>query len=167
MRLFSKLFTKEADTSAPAPSVLYPVAGTLADISTVADQAFASKAMGDGVAIVPTEGAVIAPVSGTVDALFPTGHAFAVATDDGATQVMVHIGIDTVQLGGAGFTAHVAQGERVSAGQPVVTIDIDKISAAGFDPTTFVVVCERAAGTSLREHEDGPVAAGDELLWLS
>lgn len=80
---------------------------------------------------------------------------------------MVHIGIDTVQLGGTGFTAHVAQGERVSAGQPVVTIDIDKISAAGFDPTTFVVVCERAAGTSLREHEDGPVAAGDELLWLS
>lgn len=62
MGLFSKLFTKEADTSAPAPSVLCPVTGTLADISTVADQTFASKAMGDGVAIVPTEGAVIAPV---------------------------------------------------------------------------------------------------------
>lgn len=110
--------------------------------------------MGDGVAIVPTEGTIVSPVSGTVGAIFPTGHAFAVATDDGATQVMVHIGIDTVQLGGTGFTAHVAQGERVSAGQPVVTIDIDKISAAGFDPTTFVVVCERAAGTSLREQDE-------------
>ena len=82
----------------------------MVSLESTSDPAFSGRAMGDGVAIVPTEGTIVSPVSGTVGAIFPTGHAFAVATDDGATQVMVHIGIDTVQLGGTGFTAHVAQG---------------------------------------------------------
>lgn len=172
MGLFSHFASKrstanEPQVSAAALAIVAPATGNVVTLESTSDPAFSGRAMGDGVAIVPSEGTIVAPVSGTVGAIFPTGHAFAVATDDGATQVMVHIGIDTVQLNGTGFTAHVAQGERVSAGQPVVTIDLEKIAAAGFDPTTFVVVCERAAGTSLREHEAGPVAAGDELLWLS
>lgn len=172
MGLFSRFASKrstanEPQFSATVLAIVAPATGNVVTLESTSDPAFSGRAMGDGVAIVPSEGTIVAPVSGTVGAIFPTGHAFAVATDDGATQVMVHIGIDTVQLDGTGFTAHVAQGERVSAGQPVVTIDLEKIAAAGFDPTTFVVVCERAAGTSLREHETGPVAAGDELLWLS
>ena len=172
MGLFSRFASKrstanEPQVSAAALAIVAPATGNVVTLESTSDPAFSGRAMGDGVAIVPSEGTIVAPVSGTVGAIFPTGHAFAVATDDGATQVMVHIGIDTVPLDGTGFTAHVAQGERVSAGQPVVTIDLEKIAAADFDPTTFVVVCERAAGTSLREHETGPVAAGDELLWLS
>lgn len=172
MGLFSRFASKrstanEPEVSAPALAIVAPATGSVVTLESTPDPAFSGRAMGDGVAIVPSEGTIVAPVSGTVGAIFPTGHAFAVAADDGTTQVMVHIGIDTVQLNGTGFTAHVAQGERVSAGQPVVTIDLEKIAEAGFDPTTFVVVCERAAGTSLREHETGSVAVGDELLWLS
>ena len=172
MGLFSRFASKRSTANEPQVdasvlAIVAPATGSVVTLESTSDPAFSGRAMGDGVAIVPTEGTIVAPVSGTVGAIFPTGHAFAVATDDGATQVMVHIGIDTVQLNGTGFTAHVAQGERVSAGQPVVTIDLKKIADAGFDPTTFVVVCERAAGTSLREHEAGPVSAGDELLWLS
>ena len=166
MGLFSKLFTKEADTSAPAPSVLCPVTGTLADISTVADQAFVSRAMGDGVAIVPTEGAVIAPVSGMVDALFPTGHAFGITGDNGIT-VMVHVGIDTVEMQGGGFTLHVAQGDRVTAGQKLLDIDIEKIRAAGYDPVTMCLVAEHTCSGNLHKHDDGSVTVQDTAIWFA
>lgn len=166
MGLFSKLFTKEADTSTPAPSVPCPVTGTLADISTVADQAFASKAMGDGVAIVPTEGAVIAPVSGTVDALFPTGHAFGITGDNGIT-VMVHVGIDTVEMQGDGFTLHVAQGDRVTAGQKLLDIDIEKIRAAGYDPVTMCPVAKHTCSGNLHKHDDGSATVQDTAIWFA
>ena len=171
MGLFSKLFNKEAETTAAqteaaAPSVLCPVAGTLADISTVADQAFASKTMGDGVAIVPTDSAVIAPVTGSVDALFPTGHAFGITGDNGIT-VMVHVGIDTVEMQGDGFTLHVAQGERVEAGQKLLDIDIDKIRAAGFDPVTMCLVAEHTCAGELNKHADGTVTTQDTAIWFA
>ena len=80
---------------------------------------------------------------------------------------MVHIGIDTVKLNGEGFQALVAQGDHVDAGQPVVKIDLSAIRAAGFDPTVFVVACERAEGSALRERAAGPVAAKEPVSWLS
>ena len=110
---------------------------------------------------------ILAPVSGTVAALFPTGHAFAISSDNSSAQVMVHIGIDTVKLNGEGFQALVAQGDHVDAGQPVVKIDLAAIRAAGFDPTVFVVACERAEGSTLRERAAGPVAAKEPVSWLS
>lgn len=172
MGLFSRFSSSlsksnESQVNEAKLTIIAPVAGEVVALESTEDAAFSGRAMGDGVAIVPSSGEVVAPVSGTVGAIFPTGHAFAVAADDGTTQVMVHIGIDTVQLEGEGFVAHVAQGERVSAGQPVVSVDLEKVASAGFDPTTFVVVCERADGTSVREHAAGKVASGDELLWLS
>lgn len=148
-------------------AILSPVSGTVVALESTSDPAFSGRAMGDGVAVVPSAGEVVAPVSGTVGAIFPTGHAFAVATDDGRAQVMVHIGIETVRMEGEGFAAHVSQGDRVRAGQPVVSVDFEKVAAAGYDPTTFVVVCERVEGTSVRECPGGSVSAGDEVLWLS
>lgn len=172
MGLFSRFLSKRAnlgDSKAEAGelTVLAPVTGRVVTLESTSDPAFSSRAMGDGVAIVPTSGEIVAPVSGTVGAIFPTAHALAIAADDGSTQVMIHIGIDTVKLDGAGFTAHVAQGDRVSAGQPLVSVDLDEVASAGFDATTFVVVCERADGTSVRERASGPVSAGEGLLWLS
>lgn len=112
--------------------------------------------MGDGVAVVPQEGTVCAPVSGTVAALFPTEHALGIMSDDSSAQVMLHIGIDTVKLEGKGFHALVAQGDHV-----------DAVRAAGFDPTVFVIVCERSENSTLREHASGPVAVKEPVVWLS
>lgn len=172
MGLFSRLASmrsssNEQQVKTSEFAIMAPATGNVVALESTTDPAFSSRAMGDGVAIVPTAGQIVSPVTGTVGAIFPTGHAFAIVTEDGATQVMVHIGIDTVRLKGRGFTTHVAQGDYVRSGQPIVTIDLDEVSAAGFDPTTFVVVCERRANTSVREHEEGSVSAGDELLWLS
>lgn len=171
MGIFSKLFGKDAETdtgsqAAAAPGVLCPVAGTLADISTVADEAFASKAMGDGIAVTPTGSTVIAPVTGTIEALFPTGHAFGIVGDNGIT-VMVHVGIDTVEMKGDGFTLHAAQGDRVTAGQTILTIDVDKIHAAGYDPVTMCLVAEHACAGTLTKHADGPVTTDDTVIWFA
>ena len=122
--------------------------------------------MGDGVAVVPQEGTVCAPVSGTVAALFPTEHALGIMSDDSSAQVMLHIGIDTVKLEGKGFHALVAQGDHVDAGQPLVE-RCAAFRAAGFDPTVFVIVCERSEKSTLREHASGPVAVKEPVVWLS
>lgn len=172
MGLFSRFSSKRTSSNnsqaeAGELAILAPVTGRVVTLESTSDPAFSGRAMGDGVAIVPASGEIVAPVSGIVGAIFPTAHALAIVTDDGSTQVIIHIGIDTVKLEGAGFTAHVAQGDRVRAGQPLVSVDLDEVSSAGFDATTFVVVCERADGTSVREHASGPVSAGDGLLWLS
>ena len=118
--------------AAPVATVLCPVSGTVMDISEVNDPVFAGKAMGDGIAIVPSEGVLVAPISGTVEALFPTGHALAIK-DEAGMGVMLHIGIDTVDMKGDGFIARIAQGDRVEAGQILVEFDREKIAAAGFE----------------------------------
>lgn len=169
MGFFSRLAGRvSASQKEDATVLVAPVSGEVVTLESTGDPAFSSRAMGDGVAIVPDSKTnalpVLAPVSGTVAALFPTGHAFAIMADDGATQAVVHIGIDTVKMAGEGFCARVSQGDRVAAGQPVVDVDLQKVELAGCEPTTFVTVCERAEGTSLREHAVGPVSAGDELL---
>ncbi len=170
MGFFSHLMGKQQNIAKPAstPSeILSPVTGELMTLESTSDAAFSSRAMGDGIAVKPLDGHVVAPVSGTVEAIFPTAHALAIAADTNEAQVMVHIGIDTVEMGGAGFTARVAQGDHVEAGQPLVDIDLHAIECAGFDPTTFCVVCERASGSLIKERKPGPVAAGETVIWLS
>ena len=147
-------------------TVLCPVSGTLMDISEVNDPVFAGKAMGDGVAFVPSEGILTAPISGTVEALFPTGHALAIKGEDGLG-VMLHIGIDTVDMKGEGFNARIAQGDRVEVGQVLVEFDREKIAAAGFEDTTMLVVTELASDLTLTKCRAGAVARGDVVLSLS
>lgn len=142
---------------------LCPVPGSAIDIANVADQVFASKAMGDGIGIKPTSGELVAPFSGTVEALFPTGHALAIKHESGVG-VMLHIGIDTVEMNGEGFTAHVVQGDHVEQGQLLVTFDRDKIAAAGYDDTTMVIAAEMPSGRTLTVCEPGPVSAGQRVL---
>lgn len=153
-------------TASSTPTVACPVSGEALDIADVNDAAFASKAMGDGIAVKPAEGKLVSPLSGTVEALFPTGHALAIKGDNGIS-VLLHIGIDTVQMNGDGFTAHVAQGDRVSQGQPLVDFDLDKIAAAGYEATTMVLAAEVPSEGTLTKCAFGPIKAGERALWLA
>lgn len=119
-------------------NIYTPVKGTCIDISDVKDQAFASGAMGDGVAIVPAEDVIKAPCDGTISMLFHTGHAFGLEANNGA-EILVHIGIETVNLNGSGFMPLVQQGQQVKAGEAIIQIDLDKIKAE-YDPTTILII---------------------------
>ncbi|PYI39369.1 PTS beta-glucoside transporter subunit EIIBCA [Arthrobacter psychrolactophilus] len=119
--------------------VLAPVTGTAVALSEVPDKVFASGAMGAGLAIIPEQDTVHSPVSGTVQVAMKTGHAYGLKTDSGV-EVLVHIGIDTVQMKGEGFTSAVTRGQRVEAGELLATIDRAKIKDAGFSDMTIMVV---------------------------
>lgn len=170
MGFLSSLFNSKAadkqDAPASAVEVMCPVSGTAMDITEVSDQVFASKAMGDGIAIKPSEGVLVAPISGTVEALFPTYHALAIKGDNGIG-VMLHVGIDTVNMKGEGFAAFISQGDRVEVGQKLVEFDCDKIASAGYEDTTMVIVSELPAGASLAKCPLGAIAQGDRALWLA
>ncbi|MGC3995114.1 MAG: glucose PTS transporter subunit IIA [Propionicimonas sp.] len=143
--------------------VLAPIAGTVVALAEVNDKVFASKALGDGVGIVPSDGHVIAPVSGVLITVPDSGHAFGIRTDDGV-EVLVHVGIDTVQLEGKGFSVKVAADERVEVGDELATVDLDSVKAAGYDTTTIVVVINTATLASVTPHPAGTVAAGDPVI---
>lgn len=116
-----------------------PLTGTLVPLKTIKDEVFASQAMGQGIAIEPTVGALYAPAAGKVVLVFPTGHAIGIDTDEGA-QLLIHVGMNTVQLNGQYFTTHVQQGNRVEQGQLLLTFDIEEIRTAGYELTTPVIV---------------------------
>ena len=116
-----------------------PVKGEVKPLSEVQDDAFAQGALGQGAAVVPREGKAYAPFDGTVLSLFPTKHAIGIVSDTGC-EVLIHIGIDTVKLEGKYFEAHVAQGDKVSKGQLLVSFDIDKIKEEGYSPDTLVII---------------------------
>ncbi|MDO4295658.1 MAG: sucrose-specific PTS transporter subunit IIBC [bacterium] len=134
------------ETSASAASTkeldfVSPVRGKVMPITESEDGAFASKAMGDGIAINPAEGMVYAPCDGTISLLFPTNHAVAITTEDG-TSVLIHIGIDTVKLEGKGFETFVAQGDTVKKGQKMISFDIDLIQKQGASAQTMMMFPE-------------------------
>ena len=116
-----------------------PINGTVKKLADIDDTAFASGALGQGVAIEPAEGKVVAPVSGTISVLFPTNHAIGITSDDGA-EILIHVGMDTVQLDGKHFTAHTEQGSHVEKGQLLIEFDGQAIKEAGYPLTTPVVV---------------------------
>ncbi len=118
-----------------------PAAGKVMPVTKSADEAFAAKAMGDGIAVDPADGTICAPCDGTVSMIFPTGHAVGLTTDQG-TEVLIHVGIDTVKMDGDGFEALVKQGDRVAAGDVLIQADLDKIRAAGYNPQTMMIFPE-------------------------
>lgn len=144
-------------------TVFAPVDGTVVALSEVADAAFADGSLGQGVAIRPRSGAVYAPFDATVVAAFPTGHAFGLRHADG-TEVLIHIGIDTVKLGGEHFSAKVTSGQRVSAGDLFVEFDGDAIEKAGYDLTTPVIVTNPDLYPSIADAASGPIAHGEPLF---
>lgn len=129
-----------------------PVAGEVIGIESVHGDVFSQKILGDGFGVVPEphsdQMVVCAPAPGTIVSLFPTGHAFGIETDDGL-EILVHIGLDTVEMKGDGFQAHLAKGAHVDAGSPVVTVDLAKVRAAGCDPIVLVVLTNKNQVKSL------------------
>lgn len=118
--------------------IVAPVEGELIPLADVKDEVFSQKIMGDGFAIVPVSGAAVAPLSGTAETVFPTGHAVGIKTKDGI-ECIVHIGLDTVELNGEGFEPLIAQGDKVKAGDPIVRFDLNALKEKGYDLTTMVV----------------------------
>ena len=158
---------QKADVLPEAKSgrLMAPVSGTVMPIDQSADPVFASKALGEGVAIDPTDGVVISPCNGSVTALFPTLHAIGITSDNGA-EVMVHIGINTVELKGKYFSASVKVGDKVRIGQKLVTFDKDKVIEAGYNPQTMVVVTNSPSFKSVTSVATGAMTSGDALLDL-
>ena len=124
-------------------TILTPIKGEVKSIEESSDAAFASGALGKGVVILPEEGKVYAPVTGTVTVLFPSLHAIGITSDAGV-ELLIHIGINTVQLNGEGFTAHIKQGDQIKQGQLLVEFDMNKIKEAGYSLETPVLVTNYA-----------------------
>lgn len=138
---------------------VYSVAdGQVVALEQVKDPVFAQKMMGDGFAVEPANGNIVSPVSGTVSSIFPTKHALGIVTEPGL-EVLVHIGLDTVSLEGKPFTVHVAEGQKVSAGDLLVTADLDAIRAAGRETSTVVVFTNGDAIKSVKLEKTGSLAA--------
>ena len=160
-----------ADESAPAPvlassTLVAPIAGEVLPMERCSDPIFAGKGMGDGCVVVPTDGTLVSPCDGTVSLVAETGHAVGLVSDQGA-EILIHIGIDTVNLAGKPFTAHVRPGDRVRAGQPLMDVDLAQIEAAGLSTETMVIVTNTPDFAGVATVASGSVAAGAELLDLT
>lgn len=158
---------EEKEEVAPAAlqneTLVTPIVGDVVALADVNDPVFSSGAMGQGIAVKPSQGVVYAPADAEVSIAFPTGHAFGLKTRNGA-EVLIHVGIDTVSMNGDGFEAKVAQGNKVKAGDVLGTFDSNKIAAAGLDDTTMVIVTNTADYASVAPVATGSVAKGDAVI---
>ncbi|WP_318764804.1 beta-glucoside-specific PTS transporter subunit IIABC [Lactiplantibacillus carotarum] len=143
--------------------VYAPVAGESFDLTTVNDDVFSKLTLGDGIAIKPSEGKVYAPVDGIIRVAYPTGHAIGLASDDGE-EILIHIGIDTVNLEGEHFTMHVAQGMRVKKGDLLVDFDESAIEQAGYDTTVMMIVTKSDRLKNVLPTQFGPVTTNTKVL---
>jgi len=137
--------------------------GIAMKMSAVADEAFASGALGEGVAIEPSEGKLYAPVDATIEAVFDSKHAISLTTEKGA-EILLHIGIDTIKLGGKHFTPHVEEGQKVRKGDLLISFDMEAIKAAGYPLTTPMAVCNSEDYASVQALVTGPVKVGEDIL---
>ena len=139
--------------------------GTVVPLAEVKDEAFASGALGDGIAIEPTDGELVAPADGEISSTFETHHAVGMTTTDGA-ELLMHIGIDTVKLGGKHFTYLVNEGDKVKKGQPLIRFELEAIKAEGYPVTTPLIVCNTDDYAAVAAKACGTVKQGDALLEL-
>ena len=146
-------------------TIVSPIVGQMVDLKDVNDPVFSSGAMGQGVAVKPSEGVVYAPADAEVTIAFATGHAYGLKTTKGA-EILIHVGIDTVSMNGDGFDQKVAQGDKVKAGDVLGTFDAAKIAAAGLDDTTMVIITNTADYASVTPVAEGTVAKGDAVIEL-
>lgn len=160
MGLFGKLFGKEESGIITAP-----VSGKLVSIKEVNDPTFSEEILGKGVAIIPSDNQICAPATGTVTTVFPTGHAAALTTDDGA-EILIHIGLDTVKLDGKHFTIHVSEGQKVSKGDLLLEADLEQIKAEGYDTITPIIICNSDDFSEISPADFQDVKQGEKVLTL-
>lgn len=154
----------EAPAAAATTTVVNaPVAGHVISLDETGDPVFASRALGEGVGIQPADSTVVAPVSGVLQTVAETGHAFGIKTDDGV-EVLVHVGIDTVKMNGEGFDVKVKANEHVNAGDTLVVVDFDKVKEAGYSTTTLMTVLNTVAFASVTPKTGVDVKAGESVI---
>ena len=146
-------------------TIVSPIVGQMFDLKDVNDPVFSSGAMGQGIAVKPSEGVVYAPADAEVTIAFATGHAYGLKTAKGA-EILIHVGIDTVSMNGDGFDQKVAQGDKVKAGDVLGTFDAAKIAAAGLDDTTMVIITNTADYASVTPVAEGAVTKGEAVIEL-
>lgn len=154
------LFKKKVDYD-----ILYsPVKGKSVSLKAVNDPTFSEEILGKGIAIKASEGKIYSPYDGIIDMVFDTGHAFTITTTFNA-EVLVHVGIDTVNMKGDGFISHVTNGQKVKKGDLILTVDLDKISQAGYDDIISMVVCN-TNDFKWVEGIEGDISVGDKLITI-
>ena len=154
----------EAPAAAATTTVVNaPVAGHVISLDETGDPVFASRALGEGVGIQPADSTVVAPVSGVLQTVAETGHAFGIKTDDGV-EVLVHVGIDTAKMNGEGFDVKVKANEHVNAGDNLVVVDFDKVKEAGYSTTTLMTVLNTVAFASVTPKTGVDVKAGESVI---
>jgi|LGOV01.1.fsa_nt_gb glucose-specific phosphotransferase system IIA component len=139
--MFKRLFKKEV-------SLISPMSGNIIKLEEVPDEVFSGKMIGDGFAIDPIEGKVVSPVEGTILQLFPTKHAIGIKTNEGL-EILIHVGIDTVELKGEGFKAYIKAGDKVNKGQLLLEVDLEFIKSKGKSVITPIVFTEKTQYKSL------------------
>ena len=159
MGFFDKLFGKKLE------EIYAPVAGKAVAITEVPDPTFAEGLLGNGIAIEPTDGKVYAPCNATVDMMFETGHAVSLVSESG-TEILIHVGLETVSLGGKPFTVHVHDGDKVTKGQLMLEVDLEAVKAAGLPTITPVLICNTDAYPTFKTHAGKDVTNDDVVLEL-
>ncbi len=161
MGFFDKLFGKQ---EAAGIEIAAPLEGEAVAIQEVNDPTFSEEILGKGVAIRPSGNEVVAPCDGTVEMMFDTGHAVSMTSTDGV-EILIHVGLETLNLKGKHYTVHAANGDKVTKGQPLITFDREAIAADGYDTITPIVICNSADFASIEPHT-GAVKPGDVLITL-
>ncbi|MBP2000989.1 PTS system glucose-specific IIA component [Paenibacillus shirakamiensis] len=159
--MFSKWRKKQAEPK--VVEIVAPLTGEAVSLASVPDDAFAGGHMGKGVAIVPTEGKLVAPFDGTIAHVIKSKHAV-MLEDEHGLQYLFHIGINTVSLKGEGFTTHIAVGDKVKAGQTLIEFDIEAIKSAGYPVITPIIVTNADELTETIDTNLGPVTAGRDVV---
>ncbi|MGV3050813.1 sucrose-specific PTS transporter subunit IIBC [Streptococcus hyovaginalis] len=159
--------TEPVVAAAPAilseETIVSPLNGEVVALSDVNDPVFSSGAMGNGIAVKPSDNTVYSPVDGTIQIAFETGHAYGIKSNDGA-EILIHIGIDTVSMDGKGFNQKVTANQTVKKGDVLGTFDLNEIAAAGLDSTTMIIVTNTADYAEVSPVATGSVAKGDALI---
>lgn len=175
MGFFDK-FKKKAAAPAPKPQAVHieeqadkvyaPANGTGVAMADLPDPVFAGGAMGQAYGVNPSEGVVYAPVSGEITVTTPTLHALGLLSDDGI-EILIHVGVDTVEMKGDGFTGFVEKGQHVVAGEPLMTFDRDKIAKAGHPDVVITVVTNGDDYTSVTPIDAKPISAGEPIITVA
>lgn len=163
--MFGKLFKKKEEVS--EISLVSPMTGKVISLEDVPDPVFSQKMMGDGVAVIPTEGTVLSPVNGEIIQVFPTKHAIGILGENGA-EILIHIGLETVGLEGEGFTAKVEKGDKVKQGDLLMQVDLSVIEEKASSTITPIIITNSDDMSDIEKNSLKQVTAGEnEILFVS
>ncbi|WP_223700431.1 PTS sugar transporter subunit IIA [Sutcliffiella deserti] len=163
--MFKKFFGKKETEIKPTEEIIYaPLSGKVTELTEVPDPTFSQQMMGDGLAILPSEGEVVAPVDGEIVQFFHTKHAIGIRSDMGA-EILIHVGLETVSMNGAGFEGHVKEGDRVKAGDKLISFDMNLIKEKASSTITPIVITNGEVLESFEKRVSDNAIKGETVLF--